>query len=159
WHMLSFVIPAYNEEFELGRSIAAIRNAANSSGHPYEIIVVDDGSTDATARIAETEGAVLVQIHRRQIAAARNAGANAAHGEVIFFVDADTRISAVHVTEALAALNAGCSGGSARVAVEGAIPSWARIFLRVFSVIYFGSNLGAGAFLFTTRETLKRVGG
>lgn len=158
-NMLSFIVPAYNEEFELGRSIAAIRNAANSSAYPYEIIVVDDGSTDATARIAEAEGAALVQIRRRQIAAARNAGAKAARGEVLFFVDADTRISAVHITEAVAALTAGCSGGSARVAVEGAIPSWARIFLRVFSLVYFGINLGAGAFLFTTRENFDRVGG
>src|SRR5947207_10528077 len=93
-HVLSFIIPAYNEEFDLGRIIAAIRDAANCGGHPSEIIVVDDGSTDATARLAEAEGAALVQIYRRQIAAARNAGARAAHGEVLFFVDADTRISA-----------------------------------------------------------------
>src|SRR5437763_5123859 len=105
--MLSFIIPAYNEEFELGRSLAAIRDAATSGGHHYETIVVDDGSTDATAEIAKAEKARLVQIHRRQIAAARNAGARAARGEVLFFVDADTRISAVHITDALAALTAG----------------------------------------------------
>jgi len=157
--MLSFIIPAYNEEFELKRSISAVRDAANSSGHQYEIIVVDDGSTDATPQIAESEGAALVSIHRRQIAAARNAGARAAHGDVLFFVDADTRILPVHVTDALAALTAGCSGGSARVAVEDRIPRWARIFLALFSAIYFGSNLGAGAFLFTTRENFDRVGG
>jgi glycosyltransferase involved in cell wall biosynthesis len=157
--MLSFIIPAYNEEFELGRSIAAIRAAAKSAGQRYEIIVADDGSTDATPRIARAEGAVLVQIQRRQIAAARNAGAKAATGETLFFVDADTRISAAHIADAIAALTTGCSGGSARVALEGAIPRWARVVVRAFSVVYFANNLGVGAFLFTSRENFERVGG
>ncbi len=157
--MLSFIIPAYNEEFELGRTISAIRDAADSTSEPYEIIVVDDGSTDATPEIARAESATLVQIQRRQIAASRNAGARVARGEVLFFVDADTRISAAHITEALGALKSGCSGGSARVAIEGAIPRWGRIFIRVFSVLYFSNNLGAGAFLFTTPENFAKAGG
>ena len=156
--MLSFIVPAYNEEFELGRSIAAIREAANASGQPYEIIVVDDGSTDATPEIAKAEQTVLVQIQRRQIAAARNAGAKVARGDVLFFVDADTQISAVHISDALAALTVRYAGGSALVTVDGTIPRWAQIFLRVFSIIYFGSKLGAGAFLFTTRENFERIG-
>ena len=157
--MLSFIVPAYNEEFELPRTLAALRKAAVSVGRPYEIIVVDDGSTDATPRISTAEGAVLVQIQRRQIAAARNAGAAAARGGILFFVDADTQIQPEHITSAVSALTSGCSGGSALVAVDGAIPPWARIFLRVFSFFYFGNNLGAGAFLFTTRENFQRVGG
>jgi glycosyltransferase involved in cell wall biosynthesis len=157
--MLSFVIPAYNEEFELPRSIASIRAAAEAVGDAYEIIVVDDGSTDATPAIARTEGAQLVQIQRRQIAAARNAGAKAARGDILVFVDADTQIQAAHVTGAMSALKSGYSGGSARVAVDGVIPRWARIFLRLFSIVYFGNNLGAGAFIFTTRRNFDRVGG
>jgi glycosyltransferase involved in cell wall biosynthesis len=157
--VLSFIIPAYNEEFELARTLTAVRVAAGPIGKPYEIIVVDDGSTDGTALVARAEGAELVQIQRRQIAAARNAGAKVARGEILFFVDADTRISSVHITDALLALEAGCSGGSARVAVDGVIPRWAQIFLRVFSVLYFSNNLGAGAFLFTTRKNFDRVGG
>jgi glycosyltransferase involved in cell wall biosynthesis len=157
--MLSFIVPAYNEEFELARSIAAIRAAAEASGQSYEIIVVDDASTDATPTIARSEGAIVVSIQRRQIAAARNAGAKAARGEILFFVDADTRISAEHVIGAMAALKAGYVGGSARVVVDGVIPLWARIFVKVFSILYFANNLGAGAFLFTTRSNFERVGG
>jgi glycosyltransferase involved in cell wall biosynthesis len=157
--MLSFVIPAFNEEFELAGTISAIRSAADSLGERYEIIVADDGSTDATPSIATAKGAVLVQIQRRQIAAARNAGAKAARGEILFFVDADTRISAVHIADALTALNGGCSGGSARVAIDGVVPRWGRIFVSVFSMVYFSNNLGAGAFLFTSRQNFERVGG
>src|ERR1700747_3468859 len=112
--MISFIIPAYNEELELSSTLAAIRTAACGAAQPFEIIVVDDASTDATPEIAEQAGARVVSIHRRQIAAARNAGALAAQGEYLFFVDADTRINPTHVTEAMALLEAGYTGGGAR---------------------------------------------
>jgi glycosyltransferase involved in cell wall biosynthesis len=158
--MLSFIVPAYNEELELPATLSAIHAAAAAHREPYEIIVVDDASTDATARIAQSAGAVVVPVHHRQIAAVRNAGARAARGDVLFFVDADTRISSAHVAGAKALLAAGCAGGSARVATDGAVPLWGRVFIYVFSAFYFTvANLGAGAFLFTTRENFEAAGG
>ena len=158
--MLSFVIPAYNEEFELSETIRAIRTAADAATtQQYEIIVVDDGSTDRTADIATAEGTRLIQIQRRHIAASRNAGAHAANGDILFFVDADTRISPAHVSGAIDALQAGGAGGGARVAIEGFVPLWARIFVRLFGIVYFGNNLGAGAFLFTTSDNFEKAGG
>jgi glycosyltransferase involved in cell wall biosynthesis len=157
--MISFVIPAYNEEVELSSTIAAIRAAASGAPQAYEIIVIDDASTDATAKIAERAGARVISINRRQIAAARNAGARAAQGEYLLFVDADTRINRIHIVESVAALKAGYAGGSARVATDGLIPLWSRIFLRTFCSLYFGLNLGAGAFLFTTRRSFDAIGG
>jgi glycosyltransferase involved in cell wall biosynthesis len=157
--MLSFIVPAYNEEHELPRALASIRLAAEAAQQPFEIIVVDDASTDATAEIAKAAGARVVAVHFRQIAAVRNAGARAAHGDILFFVDADTWISPTHVNDALAALKSGCAGGGARVVCEG-VPLWGRVFVQVFSALYFVlSNLGAGAFLFTTRENFRAVGG
>ncbi len=157
--MLSFIVPAYNEEHELPATLAAIRSAADSAALPYEIVVVDDDSSDATAEIGREAGACVVPVRRRQIAAARNAGALAARGDVLFFVDADTRIARSHVTEALDMLSAGCVGGGARVAIEEEIPRWAQIFAYLFSKIYFAANLGAGAFLFTSRDCFQRAGG
>jgi glycosyltransferase involved in cell wall biosynthesis len=184
--VLSFIVPAYNEEFELPDTIAAIRRAVSGftaepspqssqrstrsrsrggreapgeGNYSYEIVVVDDASTDATAELARKAGAHVVGINRRQIAAARNAGARAARGDVLFFVDADTRINRRHVDDALAALNAGYAGGSARIVIDGAIPLWGRIFVKIFCVIYFANNLGAGAFLFTSRENFEKIGG
>src|SRR6266702_386086 len=156
--MISFIVPAYNEELELPSTIAAIRAAAEKIDN-YEIIVVDDASTDATPEIAVKAGVQVVSINRRQIAAARNAGARAAHGEKLFFVDADTRINARHVVDAMAALNAGCSGGSARIFADGVIPLWGRVFIKAFCGIYFALNLGAGAFLFSTRKNFDAIGG
>jgi len=157
--MISFIVPAYNEETELPSTLAAIRTAASGVGQPFEIIVVDDASTDATPEIAAQAGACVVSIHRRQIAASRNAGARVAQGEYLFFVDADTRINQTHVSKAMAALEAGYAGGSARGVMDGFIPLWGRILFRVFCTLYFGLNLGAGAFLFTTRRNFQAIGG
>ncbi|HME88475.1 MAG TPA: glycosyltransferase [Chthoniobacterales bacterium] len=175
--VLSFVIPAFNEEVELPGTIEAIHRAAKdryafaeperdtpASAEPaadrqYEIIVVDDASTDGTPEVARNAGAKVVSIHRRQIAAARNAGARASHGDILFFVDGDTRINAQHVSGAINALASGCAAGSARVLVGGAIPVWARIFIKTFCAFYFSLKLGAGAFLFTTRKNFDAVGG
>ncbi len=157
--MISFIVPAYNEEHELSKTLAAIRTAASGAAQPYEIIVVDDASTDATPEIASRAGAKVIPINRRQIAAARNAGGRAAEGEYLFFIDADTRIDRAHVSGGIAALEGGYAGGSARVAMDGFVPAWGRMLLRGFSSVYFGLNLGAGAFLFTTRRNFDSIGG
>ncbi len=154
---LSFIVPAHNEEHELPGTLAAIHAAA--AGRAYEIVVVDDASTDATAAIARADGAHVCHVQLRQIAAVRNAGAGVATGDVFFFVDADTRIAPGHVTGALAALTDGCAGGSARVALDGEVPLWARLYIRAFSTIYFAMNLGVGAFMFMPREGFEATGG
>ena len=155
--MISFIVPDYNEEAELPETLGAIRSAA--AGYEHEIVLVNDGSTDATGPIGEEFGALLISIERRQIAAARNAGAAAARGNIFVFVDADTRIGPEHVRGAVETLESGCSGGGARLATDREIPRWGRIFFRVFTTLYFGLNFGAGAFLFTTRENFFAVGG
>ena len=157
--MISFIVPAYNEEHELSKTLAAIRTAASGAAQPYEIIVVDDASTDATPEIASRVGAKVIPINRRQIAAARNAGGRVAQGEYLFFIDADTRIDRAHVSGGIAALEGGYAGGSARVAMDGFVPVWGRMLLRGFASVYFGLNLGAGAFLFTTRRKFDSTGG
>jgi glycosyltransferase involved in cell wall biosynthesis len=156
---LSFIVPAHNEERELPETLGAIRSAADAVGEPYEIVVVNDDSTDRTAAIAHAFGARVIDVRLRQIAAVRNAGACAARGDIFFFVDADTHITPWHVQEALAALITGDAGGGARLQFHGAVPLFSRLFLQAFAMVYFGSNLGAGAFLFTRRESFEAIGG
>src|SRR5437763_14672689 len=107
--MLSFIVPAYNEELELPATIAAIRTATKD--RQCEVIVVDDASTDLTVRIARDAGCEVISINRRQIAAARNAGARAAKGDTLFFVDADTRITEKRPSGAVSALEPACADG------------------------------------------------
>src|SRR5437762_10319748 len=119
--MISFIVPAYNEEHELSGTLAAIHAAASKASAPYEIIVVDDASTDATPEIAAQAGARVIRINRRHIAASRNAGGRAAQGAYLSFIDADTRFNRAHVTGAIAATEAGYVGGGIRMTMEGLI--------------------------------------
>src|SRR2546430_13201734 len=132
--VLSFIVPAFNEEVELPATIAAIRDAVQD--RQYEIIVVDDASSDATAHVAREAGAQVVAINRRQIAAARNAGARVARGDVLLFGDADTRIRHEHVAGALESLRGGYDGGSLPGIVDRTISPWGRAFVtKYFAVV------------------------
>ena len=72
--MISFIVPAYNEELLLPATLSALEAAAHALGEPSEIVVVDDASTDRTAAVAEEHGARVIQVNHRQIAATRNSG-------------------------------------------------------------------------------------
>src|ERR1043166_1380819 len=109
--MISFIVPAHNEEAWVGRCVSAIRNAAESLNEPHEIVVVDDASTDTTASIARQQGAQVVRVEHRHIAATRNAGARQAHGDILCFVDADTLVNAPAIESALRGIRAGAVGG------------------------------------------------
>lgn len=158
--MISFVVPAYNEEKYLRPTLEAIRASARAAGEAYEIVVADDASTDATAPIAREMGARVVRVEKRQIAATRNAGAREAVGDRLFFVDADTRVDPVLIAEALAALDAGAAAGGAPVRIDAA-PPWAERFMKyIFVPLYFRlARWAAGCFVFCTREAFDAVGG
>jgi glycosyltransferase involved in cell wall biosynthesis len=85
---LSVVIPALNEERHLGQLLSDIQRQTQS---PDEVIVVDAGSTDATVHIAKRSQAVVLH-GEPPIARGRNLGGYSAKGELIFFLDADTRL-------------------------------------------------------------------
>ena len=57
---LSIVLPAYNEEGAVGGVVRELRAALEPTGVPFEVLVVDDGSTDLTAARAAEAGAVIV---------------------------------------------------------------------------------------------------
>lgn len=86
-HMISAIIPCYNAEPFLAEAIESVLKQTRPVG---EIIVVDDGSTDRSAEIARSYGARVISIGRNSgSAAARNAGIDAACGDLIAWLDAD----------------------------------------------------------------------
>jgi lipopolysaccharide/colanic/teichoic acid biosynthesis glycosyltransferase/GT2 family glycosyltransferase len=86
--MISVIIPARDASDTLGACLEAVRAQRSLEISP-EVIVVDDGSKDETAQIAERHGVRLVRLPGEGPAAARNAGARAARGEILAFTDAD----------------------------------------------------------------------
>ena len=102
-HRVSLVIAAFNAEDFIAR---AIRSVLCQTLVPQEIIVIDDGSTDGTARVAAAFGG-SVRVIRQENAgpgAARNAGIRAATGELVAFLDADDELLPDMVASLSAAL-------------------------------------------------------
>ncbi|MFN8110114.1 MAG: glycosyltransferase family 2 protein [Thermoleophilia bacterium] len=84
---VSVVVPALNEERYLGECLASLMA---QTGVAFEVIVVDNGSTDGTSAVAAAAGARVVHEPRRGVCNARQAGLAAARGEVVVSADADT---------------------------------------------------------------------
>lgn len=157
--MISFIVPAYNEELLIGRSVSSIHAAARECGIDYELIVVDDASTDRTADIARELGARIVRVEKRQIAAVRNAGANEARGDLLVFIDADTWIEAPVVRDILTAVEAGAIGGGCLFRFDGHLPLWARLTYPIGIGLFRLFQVVGGCCLFCTREALETIGG
>lgn len=157
--MISFMVPAYNEEQCLAETLDALHAAARELGEAYEIVVADDGSTDQTAAIAAHKGAVLVSVTNRQIAATRNSGAQVAKGEWLIFVDADTVVNESVVRGAVQAMRNGAVGGGAGMQFDEPVPPYARLLLRFIMRVFRWAGLAAGCFLFCTRSAFSVVGG
>ncbi len=87
---LTVVVPAFNEEEGIAHTLRELRPVLEGLGRPWELLVVDDGSTDATAEIASREGATVVRVvqNRGYGAALKTGIARAAH-DLIIFTDAD----------------------------------------------------------------------
>jgi glycosyltransferase involved in cell wall biosynthesis len=126
---------------------------------PYEVIVVDDASTDSTRQIAEQMGACTLGVEHRKISAVRNAGARAARGELLLFVDADTQVNERAVRAALAVLRAGAVGGGCLIDLKDSPPMWARIILFFAVLVARLLRWACGCFIFCTREAYVATGG
>lgn len=157
--MISFIIPAFNEQALIGGTLEALKLSAQSLDEAYEIVVADDASTDQTARIAHAFGARVVTVDRRQIAAARNAGARAASGNKLFFVDADTRVNEAVVRAANDVMNGGAVGGGSGVIFDGKLPRYAEWVQPALVRTFRAMGLACGCFIFSTRHAFDAAGG
>ena len=157
---ISFIIPAHNEAFEIGRTLESVTHSARAAGHPFEVIVVNDGSTDRTTELARQAGARVVEVQLRKISAVRNAGARQAKGDVFFFVDADTQVPEEALRAALNALERGAIGGGAWVKFREPVNWTVHVGINVFSFFYMRLlRWAAGCFLYVRRKEFESVGG
>jgi len=134
---LSVVIPAFNEELAVGESVRELRELFASTNIEAEIVVVDDGSKDQTARRAKAAGARVIQ-HRsnRGYGASLKTGIIAASNEIIAITDADGTYPAKFLPEMLVELEHTDMVVGSRTGADVNIPlvrKPAKWFLRVMA--------------------------
>jgi glycosyltransferase involved in cell wall biosynthesis len=129
----SVVVPAYNEAAYLGRALDSLQHQDYDG--TYEIIVVDNNSTDNTAAVAARHGVRVVNEPQQGVCAARQRGADCARGEIIVSTDADT----TQPHDWLRAIDARFAASQRIVAVAGPCryqnPSW---WAKAYPTLLFG---------------------
>ena len=156
----SIIIPAYNEEDWLSRTLSALGEAMDTLSLPGEVIVVDNNSGDRTPQIARKHNAQVVFEPVNQISRARNTGARAARGRYFIFLDADTILSADLLHTALSNLSSGeCCGGGGLVDFDKSIRPLARAALNFWNRAALKFGLAAGCFIYCLREGFEAIGG
>ena len=118
---LSVVIPAFNEAARLPPTLERVRAYLAASGMTHEIVVVDDGSTDGTARVAEAQGATVIRNEQnRGKGHATRRGMLAARGARRLMSDADLSTPIEELPRLMARLDEGYDVAIASRAVAGA---------------------------------------
>jgi len=159
---ISIVVPAFNEERLLGDSLAEMKTAAKAFmplGWEWELVVCDNNSTDRTAEIARAAGARVVFEPVNQIARARNAGATAATGEWLIFIDADSHPSEALFADVAEAIRSGkylAGGATVRMDRE---PLAAKIMIPIWTLISRTLKWCAGSFIFCEASAFREIGG
>ena len=159
---LSVIVPAFNEERLLAGTLRHLEvglEVFERRGWSSELVVCDNNSTDRTSEIARRAGARVVFEPLNQISRARNAGAKAASGEWLLFVDADSSPSPGLFGEVLAAIESGrCVGGGATVAMAHPSPALA-VWIALWNAISRSLGWAAGSFIFCDAAAFRAVGG
>jgi glycosyltransferase involved in cell wall biosynthesis len=159
---ISIIVPAFNEEKLLSRSLQAVKSAAKAfteAGLEWELVVCDNNSTDRTAEIARDEGAKVVFERINQIGRARNTGATAASGRWLLFIDADSRPSRELLNDAAALTRRSdvlLAGATIRLD-EARLGS--RLFCGIWNIASRLRRLVAGSFILVRASAFREVGG
>jgi len=159
---LSVVIPAYNEERFLPRSIQSLRRAMEcyqrERGGRAELIVVDNNSTDRTADVAREWGANVIAEPVNSIARARNAGARIARGRLLAFCDADNEVNERLLCEIHDhLLRVDTVGGGTLVKPE-KFSFTVAVYFGVWKIFQWLGQVGVGV-MHCRREDFDAVGG
>jgi glycosyltransferase involved in cell wall biosynthesis len=159
---ISIVIPAFNEERLLAATLGhlhSVRSVFTARGWESELIVCNNNSTDQTAEIALTGGARVVFEPINQIGRARNRGAEAATGDWLLFVDADSQPSAELLAEVAEQIAAGkCLAGGVTIRLDGDHPG-ANFVTQLWNWVSRWRRLLAGSFIFCEAAAFRKIGG
>lgn len=159
---ISVVVPAFNEEKLIAQSLAAIRNAMTAFAErawESELIVCDNNSTDRTAELAREAGAKVVFEPVNQIARARNKGAEAAAGDWLIFIDADSYPEKCLFGKVTKIIQTGkfLYGGST-IKLQGTHLA-AAIVTMIWNRVSRMTKYAAGSFIFCETSAFREIGG
>ena len=163
--LVSIVIPAYNEEKYIGKTLESIKNLEKSD-FDTEVIVVDPHSTDKTAEIAKSYGAKVALIPHKGIGFARQQGIIQSKGEIIAFTDADTIVPKDWLNRHVKVLKQEgvvCSCGGFKF-VDGKFPilQFANYIQPIFIYLFdrlFGQPLATGQNMAFWKDKALSIGG
>ena len=157
------MVPAFNEERLLAGSLAQIKTAAKvfaPLGWEWELIVCDNNSTDKTAEIARAAGAGVVFEPINQIARARNAGAAAATGDWLVFVDADSHPGGELFADVAKTIQSGdCLAGGVTMRMDEKLSFFPGLIVRLWNLASRSQRLLAGSFIFCDAAAFRKLGG
>ena len=156
--MLSFCIPAKNEELNLPETVKAVREACEALGVQYEIVVCENGSKDKTLKVARELGAKVIMEQIPHISKARNSAAKAATGDTLIFLDADTKIHSKMLRETLSALKSKKYRVVSTITHYDTYPS-AAIFVWIYNVLSLFFKLGLGQYTTLSKKDFVTLGG
>jgi len=159
---ISVIVPAFNEEKLIVASLRCIQTAFAAFTRlqwESELIVCDNNSTDRTAELARAAGAMVVFEPVNQIGRARNRGAEAATGDWLVFIDADSFPTPELFGELAAQIQTGqcLAGGCLMQMAAGNVT--ARLGVQVWNLISRITRWAPGSFVFCETAAFRSVGG
>ncbi|HCM38075.1 MAG: Glycosyl transferase [Candidatus Gottesmanbacteria bacterium GW2011_GWB1_43_11] len=162
--VISVVVPAYNEEKLIGRCLTSLTQ--QDFKQPFEIIVVNNNSTDKTAEIAKSFGVRLITEQLQGVVSARQRGLLAASGEIVVGADCDCIYPSTHLTNLYQHFQNPRVVAVGGPAIGEKRPFWAHLIYKFgFGLVallyrFTGQVLYLGGFNFAyRRKTFLRLGG
>jgi glycosyltransferase involved in cell wall biosynthesis len=159
---LSVIVPAYNEESRLEHCLPRIQDALAANrreGFSWEIIVCDNNSADQTADVAAKLGATVITEAVNQISRARNTGANAAHGQWLLFIDADSYPPPELIAEVLDLIAGGQHIGCGTTVTVNDGTLFNKLRMERLNPLFRLFRFCGGVFLLCEREAFDAIGG
>ncbi len=152
---VSVIIPAYNEEKFIEQCLLSVRNQTYKQ---FELIVVDDGSKDRTVEISKKYADLVIKQNHLGCGMARNAGAKAASGDILVFIDADMRLHENCIYKLIDPIIKGEHKGTCVVDEMVANPenTWSRLWSIAHNLPYDRRIPEGAEYMDTFRAILKK---
>lgn len=163
---ISIIIPAYNEEKYIGKTLASIGKLKKKEDWDIEVIVINGGSTDNTVKVAKEYGVRVINEPHKGIGFARQQGLLHAKGEIVAYTDADTIVPEDWLLDHLKILqekDVVCSYGHFRV-IDGKFPYFHYInYIQPYALWIchhvFGKPASPGQNMAFWKDAAQKTGG